>query len=104
MIFRTLIALLLNVLVIEHHSLLAEDQLTTAVIPTYQSQTVEGWTVHVAEPLVAEFQAETEKALEILRKQLQEVDRVVPAAAVVKLKEVPLWFSREYPGIRPGAV
>ena len=103
MIFRTLITLLLNVLVIEHHSLLAEDQLTTAVIPTYQSQTVEGWTVHVAEPLVAEFQAETEKALEILRKQLQEVDRVVPAAAVVKLKEVPLWFSREYPGIRPGA-
>ena len=103
MIFRTWIVLELFVLALGNHSLLAKDKLAEAAVPTYQTQTVEGWTVHVAERLLAEAQPETERALEILRAQLQEVVRVVPAEAVVKLKEVPLWFSLEYPGIRAGA-
>jgi len=34
---------------------------------------------------------------------LQEIVRTVPAAAVAKLREVPLWFSPEYPGVQPRA-
>jgi hypothetical protein len=35
--------------------------------------------------------------------QLEEIVRAVPAPALAKLREVPLWFSPEYPGVRPQA-
>ena len=38
-----------------------------------------------------------------MQTQLQEIVRVVPPAAVVKLREVRLWFSPEYPGVKPTA-
>lgn len=68
-----------------------------------ESNVVEGWTVVVNERLLVEEKAATEKALEILRGQLQEIVRVVPPAAVAKLREVTLWFSPEYAGIKPRA-
>jgi hypothetical protein len=64
---------------------------------------VEGWTVVISERLLAEDKAATDKALEILRRQLKEIVRVVPAPAVAKLREVTLWFSPEYPGVKPKA-
>ena len=68
-----------------------------------QTNVVEGWTVVVNERLLAEEKVATEKALEILRGQLKEIARVVPPAAVAKLREVRLWFSPEYPGVKPCA-
>ena len=47
--------------------------------------------------------AGTDRALELLAVQLHEITRVVPAAAVVELSKVPLWFSPEYPGVPPKA-
>ena len=38
-----------------------------------------------------------------MEKQLEEIIRVVPAAAVAELRKVPLYFSPEYPGVRPTA-
>jgi len=70
---------------------------------TFQTNSIEGWRVLVSERLVTEDKAATEKALELLRVQLQEIVRVVPAPAVAKLREVPLWFSPEYPGVKPRA-
>lgn len=64
---------------------------------------VEGWTVHVSERLLAEQKEATGQALELLRIQLAEIVRSVPSNAVVRLREVPLWFSPEYPGVRPRA-
>src|SRR5262245_45987456 len=69
----------------------------------YQTNFVEGWTVLGDERLLAEQQAATEKALELLRGQLNDIVRVVPASAVAKLQEVTLWFSPEYPGVKPRA-
>src|SRR6185369_17546189 len=43
------------------------------------------------------------KALELLRGQLKEIVRGLPAPAVAKLREVTLWFSPEYPGVKPRA-
>lgn len=68
-----------------------------------RAQPVEGWTVQVDERLWTEQRAATEQALELLRVQLAEIVRVVPSNAVVKLREVTLWFSPEYPGISPRA-
>lgn len=69
----------------------------------YQTNSIEGWTVMVDERLLAENKAATEQALDLLRPQLKEIVRVVPAPAVAKLREVTLWFSPEYPGFRPTA-
>jgi len=70
---------------------------------SHQTNFIEGWTVLVNERLIAEDKAATAKALELLRVQLQEIVRVVPAAAVARLREVTLWFSPEYPGVKPRA-
>lgn len=68
-----------------------------------QTRTVEGWSVLISDKLLEKDKADTERALELLTAQLQEIARVVPAAAVVELRKVPLWFSPEYPGVRPTA-
>jgi hypothetical protein len=69
----------------------------------HQTNSIEGWTVLINERLLTDDKAATAKALELLRVQLQEIVRVVPAAAVAKLREVTLWFSPEYPGVKPKA-
>src|SRR5260221_2540203 len=70
---------------------------------THQTNSIEGWTVLVSEQLLDEQKELTAKALELLRAQLKEIVRVVPAPAVAKLREVALWFSPEYPGVKPTA-
>jgi|GEM_PF-639676 len=69
----------------------------------YQTKSIEGWTVRVSDGLFEADKAATERALELLTSQLQEVARVVPPAAVAELRKVPLWFSPEYPNVEPRA-
>ena len=65
---------------------------------------VAGWTLHINPALLTEEnQAATQRAVELLKVQLEEINRVVPAAAVTELKKVPLYFSPEYPGVNAGA-
>jgi len=71
--------------------------------PGYEARLVEGWTVQIRTELLADEKPATEKALELLAAQLKEILRVVPAPAVAKLREVTLWFSPPYPGVRPTA-
>ena len=73
------------------------------VFTGHQTNSVEGWTVLVDARLLSEERTATTKALELLRAQLQEIVRVAPASAVAKLREVTLWFSPEYPGVKPKA-
>ena len=72
-------------------------------VPGRQTKMVEGWTLHISDELFEKDKAATERALELLTVQLQEITRVVPAAAVAELQKVPLWFSPEYPGVQPRA-
>ncbi len=67
----------------------------------YETRIVEGWSVHVSRRLLTGQQAAVDVALPILRRQLEEIVRVVPEAAVARLRAVPLWFSPEYDGV-PG--
>ena len=75
----------------------------TATAGSHQTNFIEGWRVLVSERLVTEDKAATDQALELLRIQLKEIVRVVPAPAVTNLREVTLWFSPEYPGVAPRA-
>ena len=74
-----------------------------ATAARYQTNIIEGWSVLVSERLLAEEKAATERALELLRTQLNQIVRVVPTPALAKLREVTLWFSPEYPGVKPKA-
>ncbi len=69
--------------------------------PVYETRTLRGWTLHVNRELLAADARPTAKVLGLLDKQLKEITDVVPPAAVAKLKEVPLYFNPEYPGVRP---
>jgi len=75
----------------------------SATASSFQTNSVEGWRVLIDERLLRKDEAATSKALELLRLQLQEIVRVMPAPAVLKLREVTLWFSPEYPGVKPRA-
>ena len=69
----------------------------------YTTNRIEGWTVLVDERLLSKEKGATEKALAILRGQLKEMTEVMPPAAIEKLREVTLWFSPEYEGVKPRA-
>ena len=69
----------------------------------HETRTLEDWTLHISHRLLEEDQAATERAVELLAVQLREIVQVVPKAAVVELRKVPLWFSPEYPNVRPRA-
>jgi hypothetical protein len=71
--------------------------------PTYVHREIAGWKVHVNVKLVEADSTALEKAMELLRSQLDEIVRVVPAKAVVELRKVPLYFNPEYPKTRPRA-
>jgi len=77
--------------------------LARAADPTHQTNVIEGWNVRVDVRLLRDEAEATAKALGLLRVQLQEIVRVVPAPAVAKLREVNLWFSPPYPSVRSQA-
>jgi dipeptidyl-peptidase 4 len=69
----------------------------------WQSQMIEGWNVHVRTSLMNEHPDQVKRAIELIAIQLREILHAVPASAVCRLQEVPLWISPEYPGIGPRA-
>lgn len=69
----------------------------------YQEHLIAGWKVQVNTKLIEQDAAALEKALQLLRVQVDEIVRVVPAKAVTELKKVTLWMNPEYPGGRPRA-
>lgn len=65
---------------------------------TRETRDISGWTVHINKILLSdETKPATEKALGMLKVQLDEIIKVVPVAAVVELKKVHLYFSPAYP-------
>ena len=69
----------------------------------HDERLVAGWKVHINTRLIEEDAPGLEKAMQLLRAQLDEIIRVVPGPAVAELQKVPLWFSPEYPNTPPRA-
>ena len=70
---------------------------------THDQRLIAGWTVRVSTKLIEDDAASLERAVQMLRVQLDEIVRVVPPQAVAELQKVPLWISPEYPGTPPRA-
>ncbi len=77
---------------------LAQQADTPAHVIKRETQEVADWTVHIHPTLLQSHQQATKKALVLLGRQLREITRQVPAAAVAKLQTVPLYFSPPYQG------
>ena len=58
-----------------------------------QTRNIEGWTLHITQELLTEQKKAVDAAMPFLEKQLKEIVRVVPPAAVTKLREVPIFFT-----------
>ncbi len=70
---------------------------------THEIRLISGWTVQVNRQLILNDAAALDRALMLLKAQLDEIVSVVPAPPVVELQKVPLWINPEYPGISPRA-
>src|SRR5213595_2442876 len=70
----------------------------TSATDQREIRAIAGWAVHVSRDLLTADQKQTERALELLTAQLDEVQRVVPPSALADLRKVSLWISPEYPG------
>ena len=81
-------------------SLFASDSTPTT---NRETRVVVGWTVHVHSACLATNAVATERALNLLKAQLEQIVRAVPQPAVTELRKVQLWFSPEYPSIPPRA-
>ena len=64
---------------------------------------IHGWTLHINPALLTPEPQLTERAVALLTVQLAEIVRVVPSAVVAELRKVHLYFSPEYPGVKPTA-
>ncbi len=62
----------------------------------YEAQTLEGWRVLVNRNLL-EDAALAEPTLTLLRHQLYQVARVIPASALEKLRQVTIWVEKDEP-------
>lgn len=60
--------------------------------PQYTVKTVEGYSVHVADDLLAEHKELADEALRLLESHLYNVGRVVPAGALAELRKVRIWL------------
>ena len=87
----------------DEFSFVSAQEKSTAPAITWSPRTIEGWKVNINERLEKDDPKQLAKALELLTRQLQEIDRVVPPDAVKRLREVTLWMSPEYKGIGPRA-
>ncbi|MEZ5385114.1 MAG: zinc-dependent peptidase [Prosthecobacter sp.] len=76
---------------------------TTIAWAQHQTQQLSGWTVHVSTRLIKQDEPALKQALQLLKSQLDEIVRVVPAKAVAELRKVPLWINPQYPNSRPRA-
>jgi len=62
----------------------------------HQVQEIEGWKLHIHPKLLAESAQPTAVAVALLRKQLANINSLVPAPALARLHKIDLWMNPPY--------
>jgi len=68
-----------------------------------QIRTIRGWSLSIDQRLLTDGPDTVARAVELLDAQLLEITNNVPAPALTKLKQIPLYFSPPYPKLGPKA-
>jgi hypothetical protein len=69
-------------------------------IQPHQLQELEGWKLHIHPNLLQQSPRETGTALTLLREQLAQINKLVPAPALERLHKIGLWMNPPYPDQR----
>jgi len=75
----------------------ADDAAKFDATERYAVRDIEGWNVRVHPLLLNEESGLGERVLTLLRHQLYQIDRRLPAAAVATLRRVTIWVERDEP-------
>ena len=65
-------------------------------VESYETRSIEGWTVRIHQQLLKEDKL-AQESLRLLEFQLYQITRVVPTNAVPKLREIPIWVELAHP-------
>ncbi len=78
---------------------MAEEAKELAYEPTssYPTRNVRGWTIYVHHRLLEDDKELGDRALEQLDVKLYEINRLLPAAALEKLHQIPIWLEHSNP-------
>jgi hypothetical protein len=60
---------------------------------SYRKHVIEGWTIYLSSEFTGSHQQLADKDLALLRVKLFDITRVVPAPALAKLREAPIWLE-----------
>jgi hypothetical protein len=63
----------------------------------YKTSDIEGWTVYVKKDFLKRQPTLADRTLTLLRLQLFQITRIVPPAAVKKLRTIPFWVEEKDP-------
>jgi len=80
-----------------HASENAQSPHTFDPTDAYDQQKIEGWLVRVNKRLIAEHRDLADKSVELLKFQLYQITRMVPAPALEKIRTVPIWLEQHDP-------
>ena len=72
-------------------------------VPGYRNQTIAGWPVRISRELRNEQPQEAAIALKLIKQQLLNLTYILPAESLAIVRDVPIWLSPEYDGVRPTA-
>ncbi len=89
-----------------HHQLTAELIRTNdprARIKGYRNRSIAGWPVRISRELRDAQPEKTATALTLIKRQLQHLTYILPKESLAIIRDVPIWLSPPYEGVRPTA-
>lgn len=69
----------------------------------YSDRTIAGWLVRISNQLTKDQNANTQRAIGLLKGQLEVITTLVTPDVLAQLQSVPIWMSPQYKGYRPTA-
>ena len=74
-----------------------------ARVKGYWNRSLVGWPIRISRELRESQPEKTETALKLIKQQLQHLTYILPAESLAIIRDVPIWLSPPYEGIRPTA-
>ena len=74
-----------------------------ARVKGYRNRSLVGWPIRISHELRESQPEKTATALKLIKQQLQHLTYILPAESLAIIRNVPIWLSPPYEGVRPTA-